>query len=245
LEKLRKWLTFFRQESFPGNQRNYNTNKMTKDKSKNKSKEKEEEPSREDIAKKTLEDSVHQQFVGSNYLLKYPFKFGELGQASAQSEYAKVMTSDTAKKIRDELYKKEMENWKNSGLYEKPNYPADYAVAQRFNQSVQESSMCLKLGDLEGIISKMAGDGALTDKLPDQLKNFTYESIAQKVMEAKQKGENYKPSETEQEALQMYNVLMEAYTRTTAKKLIGNSYLDDVNAAVHQIAEKYESKEKK
>ncbi len=182
-------------------------------------------------------------YAGAQNLSGAKNKFGEIGAKAGRAGYAAFMTSDTANQYRKSLYTEKMEEASDLGTVAMPDYPTNYELERVAINLIGDASMMISLGDLEKIVTE---NKDCKFKVPDKFKGLTVaqvqEKIQKKAAEAKNKGEKYKPTEEENDAMVTYQTLMEGYNLGAAFKMVQGSYMNEINAVSTALNEKYKPK---
>jgi len=204
-------------------------------------------PTREEGARKTLEDAFFRSAIGSNFIKREPYAFGQVGYDAGLKGYDETMNGDEARKIRDDVYKQKKQKADSLGIAGDVPRPSDYDTMLYAAQIVKENQALLPLGQLEEIVSGIAGP--LEFEVPKELKNKSYEEVQREIVrksfDADGKKTGYELSEQEKDIHQMFGVLRGAYEMGAAKKIFDKNYLFSFNAAGKEIADKYAPKPKK
>lgn len=202
-----------------------------------------------DNAKKTLENKLFQDVLGSNQVKNNPFLYGQLASQGADSKYEESINTDEAKKIRDDLYGNKKRQGNALGVYGEPSI-SNYDVSLDIIQQVEENKKRLPLGELENVVKGVAN--GLQSGLPDELKEYVIVDIEEKIQKAqigefKRTGkidpEKIKEFLTEEEvdAFNTYQALSQAYNRGAALNSSQADYFSDSNQILKNISEKYSS----
>lgn len=193
-----------------------------------------ERQSKEDTLRQILEDEFTLSVIGSNQVKKKPFLYGELGMAAADAAYTDAMNGEEAQKRRAVVYDKKKRAGDQLGVHGEPAFPTNYDLSLEVASAVNESMSELPLGLLENIVKGVA-DG-LEVEVPDKLKMIKYDELMDKVGP---KGDLSKLNEKERDALQLFNLLKQAYEHGAALKATQSNYFADLNKAGKEIAESY------
>jgi hypothetical protein len=214
------------------------------DKNDNKNTEESAEQARALNVKKTLESKFIQNVAGSNLVKSNPYLYsGELGFRSAESLYDGTMSSEDAKKIKDQIFKQESDEGKKLGVAGEPTYPTGYDVSVQIMRQLEEILSISKLSELEKAVQEI---GAKLDfKVPDELKNYIPTELIHKAAGEDGKVDVKSLSQEEQHALGLYQTLSEFYKRACALKAVQANYFADLNAQGTKIADLYKKEDKK
>ena len=178
-----------------------------------------------------------QGFVGSNLHQIDPYIFGQIAQTPLGDANKDYFKSDYAGKVRADLEdaaQKEAEQLGVAGNY-------DYSVgnghvAAQTMKIVQSAGAMAQLGELEAVVKKAGAK--LNFNVPDALKTYQPTEIFSKM----DKEGKDSLSEEENDALVMYQTLMEAYSTACAVKYI--DYFAEANSRGAKLSEKYEPEKK-
>jgi hypothetical protein len=217
---------------------------MAKKEMTNEEKAKEAEEVRTSNVKKTLESKLIQNAVGSNLVKSNPHKYsGELGFQSAESVYDSSMSSDDAKKIKEQIYQGKINEGKQLGIAGEPTYTSNYDLSVQLARQLNEVLAIARISELE----KSAKDvGAkLSFAVPEELKDYIPQELMQKAVNSEGKVDLKKLDEKEQHAFGFYQILSESYKRACALKTTQANYFADLNDEGMQIANLYKKEEKK
>ncbi|MDP2628831.1 MAG: hypothetical protein Q8P15_02955 [Nanoarchaeota archaeon] len=192
----------------------------------------EKEP-KKSMAQAILEDKLRQNILGAN---KAHSLFGDFGVQAYQS----FMAGEDILKTRHDTYNKIKEQYSQMGVVGEPSYPTDADVSAKIMKQISEMMHLISLGSLENILT---GIDKLEFKVPEKLKGFTQKGLISKALiPEKQEIDIKKLNEDEQNALKLFNSLTEAYGRMCAYRLVGKTYLSDINSVGKEIEEKYSLK---
>ena len=187
------------------------------------------------MAKEFLEDKLTQAVIGAN---KAHTIFGERGQEA----YAKFMNGGDVIKARQDTYHRTKSQYAKMGVVGEPSYPTDADFSARTINQYKEFEALLPLGELEKIVGSI---DKLGFKIPEKLRRFTLSELMKKAYDPiEQKLDEKKLTEDEKNAWQSFNLLSEAYKEMCAYKLVGQTYLAELNSAGKAIEEKYSPKKK-
>ncbi len=202
------------------------------------------EQARATNVKKTLESKFIQSTVGSNLVKTNPYLYtGELGFRSAESLYDQTMSSDDAKKLKEQIFNQRIKEGKELGVAGEPSYPSGYDVSFQIMKQLGEVLSISRLAELEKAVQD---SGAKLDfKVPDELKDYISSELINKSVGEDGKIDIKSLSKQEQDALGLYQVLSESYKRACALKASQANYFADLNAQGKQIADFYKKEEKK
>ena len=209
---------------------------------------KEIEEERKKVARKTLENKVLQGVLGGNQIMKKPFLYGKLASDGAENTYNETMNTEEMKKIKDDLYKEKKEKGDMLGVFGEPSI-TNYDVSAEIIQQLEENKLRLPLKDLEEIVKSIAGNYNYDFEVPKELSDYVplelQEKIQKAAIESAQEGKKINPedalNEKEKDALQVYQLLSQAYNR--AVSLSTCNYFADLNELGKSIMEKYKPKE--
>lgn len=203
------------------------------------------------IARKTLESKVLQGILGSNQIKTNQSLYGQLAVDGAENTYNETMNSEEVKKVRDDLYNKNKERGDELSVYGEPSMPNNYDVSVEILQQLEENKLRLPLKDLGELVKSLAGNYNYDFEVPKELGDYVPLELQKKMqiaaIESVQKGKKIKPEdaldEKEKDALQVYELLSQAYNRGVS---LGTcDYFVDVNELGKKIMEKYKPKESK
>jgi hypothetical protein len=186
-------------------------------------------------------------YAGARELNGESNKFGEIGAKAGKLGYATFVTSPEADKYRKAIYAGKMEEYNQSGTVAMPEYATNYELEKMALALIDDASSRVKFSDLEKIVTESNKECKF--KVPEKFKGLTAEQvqikIKKKAEESKAKGEKYKPSEEENDAMVTYQTLMEAYNLGAAFKMVQGYYMNGVNQTSEVLNEKYKPKEEK
>jgi len=212
--------------------------------------EKNKQPTPRDIARKTLENKVLQGVLSGNQILENQSLYGQLAVNGAKNTYNETMNSREVKEIKDDLYKKAKERGDGLGVYGEPSI-GNYEVSSEIIEQLEENKSRLPLKDLGEIVKSIAGNYNYDFEVPKELGDYVPLELqikmqrARILVESAQKGKKIKPEdaldEKEKDALQVYELLSQAYNRGVS--LSTCNYFADVNGLGKKIMEKYKPKE--
>ena len=199
------------------------------------------EQTREEIIRQghreNLADRFNREVVGSNHVLKNQHLYGSLGSQSAESAYRDVFNGEEAQRLRQELHDRTQQEWDQSGVYGEVPYLTNGQLSAPRLRMVQESMAMLPLGDLLEEVSSIAGEHGFKYELDEQLREYTYFGIQQRILEAE--GDMSVLSEDEQAAYAVYQELSNAYKRGAGFSIIKGHSFDDINSNLRKIFERY------
>ena len=200
-----------------------------------------DEQTREEIIRQghreNLADIFNRKVVGSNHVLKNQHLYGSLGSQSAESAYESVFSGEEAQRLRQEAHDGTRQEWDRLGVYGEVPYLTNGQLSAQRLRMVQESMAMLSLGDLLEETSSIAGEHGFDYEVPEQLREYTYFGIQQKILEAK--GNMSVLSEDEQAAYAVYQELSNAYRRGAGFSIIKGHSFDDINSNLRKIFERY------
>ena len=201
-----------------------------------------------DFARKTLENLVFQNILGSNQVRSNQALYGTLGVQGAEAVYPEAMGSEEAGKSRTKLYQKAKKRGDHLGVYGEPAI-TNYEVSADIIEQIEENKKILPLGELAKIVKAVAP--GFKFEVPAQLKDYVPGELYAKIQMAHlaaqrevRKPESDGLSETERDAFIVYQKLLSpAYDRGVALKASQQGYFADLNEAAEQFAEKYKAPE--
>lgn len=200
------------------------------------------------FARKTLENKVFQDIVGSGKIMANQAEYGSRAVATAKPAYDGAILSDEAREIRDRLYKEKREEGERRGIYARPTID-DYAVEKDIRDQVDENKLLLPLKDLAEIVR---GIDSRLKAIPRELEAYVPAELARKIAIAQAKNPEAKQeeifrvalNEEEQYAFGLYQRLSSAYDTINAYRISGQGALAEVNGFIDQVSEKYKKPEK-
>lgn len=201
------------------------------------------EEARATNVKKTLESKLIQNSAGSNMVLSNQSTYGDLGVKSAQSIYDQSMSSDEAKKMKEEDYQEKVKKYRTRGVFGDPAYPSNGDLSNKLMAQLDEVMSIARLSELEKAVKDVGGK--LDVKLPDELKDYIPAELIDKAVGEDGKINIKSLNEEEQKAFGYYQTLTQFYKRACALKVIQANYFADLNAQLKPIADSYKKEEKK
>ena len=211
-------------------------------------------------------------YEGARYLKSTDVPYGSQGVSAGNSAYGQFLGSEKAEGMRKELYTSKLEQAANSGTIAQPEYTSNFEVEQNVLGLIEDARTGLTLGDLEKIVGETS-PGYLKFKIPEKLKGKNTGVVEKKIQEETrklqteamsyqekvQKGEitfeeanvkineiqkkAYKPSEEENQILQIFEALNFAYTDGAANALQRSHKMLGFNQVGKEIEERYKPKE--
>ena len=189
--------------------------------------------------KKTLENRLFQDVLGSNQVLSNPFMFGELGMQGANGSYSEATAGEAFNQERQSVYSGMKSQYQQMGIYGEPAMPSNADISARLVQQVKEVSAIATLGELEKYSKEI---GAKIDfEIPEKLKNASYMDI---MIAMKEEGRDKPKDDYEAAVLGMHQTLTGFYERACSVNSIQSSYFTDLNQMGSQISEMYAPKKK-
>jgi len=163
------------------------------------------------------------------------------------------MNTENAQKIKQSLYERAKEKGDRFGAYGRPSI-TDYDISVEILGQIEENKSRLPLKELGEIVKSIAGNYNYDFNVPKELSDYVplelQEKIQKAAIKATEEGKeidtreiNKILSEKENDALQVYQLLSQAYNR--AVSLGTCNYFADMNELGNQITEKYKPKEDK
>lgn len=171
-------------------------------------------------------------------LLKGPENpFGTAGLNAGNMKYGAFLMSPYADTKRKEFYNEKLQEAARLNTIAQPEYTTNYELERNSTLAFEGASIASKFGDLEKLMNEKNKGSKL--KVPEQFKNISYEMILAKMQSA---GEDYQPSEVEEDAIKLYNALMQVGTSGVAWEMVNASYMNGVNQFSEEINKKYTPK---
>ncbi len=197
---------------------------------------------RKEHARKTLENKVFQEIVGSSEVMSNQSFYGHNMVQGAKPAYDDAINSEEILKIRKKLYSEKVKEAEEKGIhtYARPSIN-DYDVEIDVRTQIEENKPVLSIGELEDIVKNIAGDFGV--KVPDVLRDYVPLDIL--ITKDGKKRDEKELSETEKEARVFYSQLSQIYNRANAYKASEKSRYADLVEPLVQIAEKYKKPEGK
>jgi hypothetical protein len=199
--------------------------------------------------KKTLETKLFQNTVGTNFVLTNQSVYGSSGVASAQSLYDSTMTSDEAKKERDNMYRVEVTEYRKRGVFGDPAMPSNGDLSNKLIKQLNEVMAIARLGELEAQVKALTKGTPyeLKSELPEELKKYLNSDLQIKLAQNADGDGNVDPikvlDKNELVAFRAYGTLTKAYKMACAKKVADVGYFAEVNEELKEIADAYKPKE--
>src|SRR3989338_2638535 len=201
-----------------------------------------------EFARKTLENRVFQDIVGSGQVMAHQAEYGSRAVTAAKPAYDGAILSDEAREVRDRLYKEKREEGEKRGIYARPSIDDD-AVEKDIIDQVDENKLLLPLKDLAEIVRGIDSD---LKAIPKELEAYVPAELARKIAVAHAKNPEGREeeifraalNEEEQIAFGLYQRLSGAYDAVNAYRISGQGALAGVNGFIYQISEKYKKPEK-
>jgi hypothetical protein len=185
--------------------------------------EEKKEPS---FLEKTLLRGSFQGVVGANAL------------GVSDPIYNLVMKNPEIMELREEDYQKKLQEYKHLGVAGNPSYMQDTDLSELVLKQIDVQMRMAKFGELYDIMQKMGK--SFESKLPEQIKNLSFDSIFKKGTDEKTgKFDEKKLSEDEKIGLSMYNEFAEFYRNTCKGSTINKFAYQDMNSSLKAVWEKY------
>ena len=199
--------------------------------------DKKAEHGRETVIKNTLESQLFKDTIGSNFGKSNPQLIGGWGASGVGYAYQKVTGSEEFNKIRQDGYQAKMAEMAKYGVYGEASMPSNGDISLGVYKQIEAVQQEATLGELEKYC--LSAGAKLDFNVPKELSKMKAGSLIQKAMT--EKGFNInKLSNAEKDALGMYTVLKESFTRACVLG-VADFYLE-LNAQGKEIAEKYTKK---
>ena len=199
------------------------------------------EKGRAQNVKATLESKFIQSIIGGNTVKSNPFLYGELGLSGAEQGYSNAMDGEDANGMRSELHKARQKERDNLGIAEEAPYPTNYDIMVQIKNQLREVQAIATLGELEE--HALAVGAKLDFKVPEELKKYSQAELFAKINDGTGRIDPNKLKGPERDAIQMQQILAQAYERALGLKSMQSSYFEDLSSAGKEIIGKYTSKE--
>lgn len=194
----------------------------------------------QDNLESILNSEFNQAVLATNSLRKDPLT-GKTGSGIGENQYAAIMRSEDANKLRDEIYESEKARYERLGVADTAQRPSDAQISAYVLQNINDALENLELGRLEQIAKDKSGK--LDFEVPENLKTLSYREIISKYARNREiKLEDL--NKDEQTAVSLYNLLTETYKFSVKVDFLRENYLEGINATGKKLTEEYSPKKK-
>lgn len=196
------------------------------------------EEARAENVRATLESSFIRNVIGSNSVKVDPMAYGNLGLMGADEAYGEVTASQEFGDVRKDYMARERDKLRNSGIFGETALPTNGDVSYLIATQAREVYGLAKVGELEEH-SKSIGAG-LDFEVPEELREHIGQELSRKAVDDQGKFNPDQLNDKEQAALELHQMLTQAYERACAVSTAMPGYFGEFNAGVAQILRKYE-----
>jgi hypothetical protein len=209
------------------------------------SKEEKAEQARATNVKKTLEAKLIQDTLTTNAILNNQSLYGSENVERAQNYYSNLTSGEDFSKMREADYKQTADTYKKMGIFGEPSRPSNADISakliQQFNEVTQIATLEELLTGAKNAVKK-AGAKIEQEELPQELKNYTYTDLIKLAGEKGAISKDGKLSidklnKNEQNAFNMYNVLVGVYKEACIQRVC--SPFGEYSQAIKEICDSY------
>ena len=186
--------------------------------------------------KKTLEYTLLQDAVGSNLVRNDPFLYGKIGQQSAESIYHKSMYNEDAAKEKAQIKNLKLAQGKKLGVFGEPTV-TDYDLSMKLAEQLEFTLQDARISELYDHVKSIGAE--INSEVPEELKNYSLNELAQKSANAQGQIDPSKLDEKEQAAYVLHENLSKRYKRALTEKASRGDYYADLDQEFNSILEAY------